>query len=98
MCWPLDGKNPSCDKRQEYTTEEREAWAIYRAESMERMSKIMPMIPGSSRDRKKRDHWGKSGDFECPGCGEGKVRWVRSSYNGHVHAACSTPNCFAVME
>lgn len=97
-CMPLDGKAPACDKREEFTQPEREAWAAYRADSMIRMSKIMPLVPGSSRDRKNRPEWGKRGSFDCPGCGEGAVHWSRSPYNGHVHAACTTPNCFAVME
>jgi len=98
-CMPPKDDMPVCAKREENTEAERAAWEAYREQSMERMIKIMPMIPGSSRDRKNRDHWGKQGAiFPCPGCGEGTVRWVRSSYNGHVHAACTTVNCFAVME
>jgi len=98
-CMPPKDGMAACAKREENTEAERAAWEAYREQSMERMVKIMPLIPGSSRDRKKRDHWGKQGAISpCPGCGEGTVRWVRSSYNGHIHAACTTVNCFAVME
>lgn len=38
------------------------------------------------------------GSFDCPACGTGKVRFGRARTNGHLHAACSTPQCFAVMQ
>lgn len=65
-------------------------------EHMQRMFRILHLIPGSSE--KRDEHWGKSGEFACPECGKGTVRWVRANINGHVHAGCSTPACFAVME
>lgn len=40
---------------------------------------------------------GGSGEVPCPKCG-GTIRWIASSYNGHRHAACQTPNCIQVME
>jgi hypothetical protein len=34
---------------------------------------------------------------ECPIC-KGKLGLFQSSYNGHVHGKCETPNCVAWME
>jgi hypothetical protein len=33
------------------------------------------------------------GQITCPCCEGGSVSYSRSSYNGHIHARCSTPNC-----
>jgi hypothetical protein len=40
---------------------------------------------------------GGSGTVPCPKCG-GTIHWRASSYNGHRHAACETPDCLQVME
>jgi hypothetical protein len=39
-----------------------------------------------------------SGIMQCPICKVGKLRYSRNSYNGHVHAACSTKECVRWME
>lgn len=92
-CWPsaaADGY--ACDLREEYTEAEREAWHVYTKERTDRMRLIWPLIPDKAEGR------GKSGTFECPACDGGVVRWSRTSVNGHVWAACSTPNCFSIIE
>ena len=38
-----------------------------------------------------------SGEIPCTKCG-GTLRYSVSSYNGHMHGVCSTPNCLAWME
>lgn len=38
------------------------------------------------------------GEIECPVCKEGKLRYARAAYNGHVHAACTNKKCVAWME
>lgn len=38
------------------------------------------------------------GKMKCPVCNEGELRYSRASYNGHVHAKCSTQGCVAWME
>lgn len=35
--------------------------------------------------------------IECPVC-KGKLHLSQSSYNGHVHAHCETPECVSFME
>lgn len=94
---PLNERAKICGERQEHTEEERAAWKAWREESMKRMLQIMPLVPGSA-DRVKREQWGKSGEFDCPCCDGGKVRWARASVNGHIHAACTTKFCSAVMQ
>lgn len=39
-----------------------------------------------------------AGEMDCPICKTGKLRYSRSSYNGHVHAACSSDGCVRWME
>lgn len=93
-CWPVDtstGAGVGCDRREEYTDDERAAWQVYADARVARMRLIVPLIPG------KKDGRGKSGSFACPACG-GTVRWSRAASNGHVWAACSTPNCFSIIE
>jgi hypothetical protein len=86
-----------CDWREEFTDDERLAWSAYAAESLARMTVIMPLIPGSA-DKRDRKFWGQTGSFPCPCCDGGTVRWLRARSNGHVHARCSSPDCFAVMQ
>jgi hypothetical protein len=40
---------------------------------------------------------GQSGTVPCPKCG-GTIRWARAPSNGHMRAACDTPDCFAVIQ
>lgn len=39
-----------------------------------------------------------AGKMKCPVCHEGELQYSRGSYNGHVHARCSTKDCVAWME
>jgi hypothetical protein len=34
----------------------------------------------------------------CPCCEGGTLRYSVASYNGHIHAACSTPGCVRFMQ
>ena len=47
----------------------------------------------------KRGMAGSAGAIDCPACGAaGALRFTRSGYNGHVHAACTTADCVSWME
>lgn len=47
----------------------------------------------------KRGDRGRSGRIACPVCGVDKaLNYSRSSFNGHVHAACDTAECVRWME
>lgn len=39
-----------------------------------------------------------NGIMDCPICRTGKLKYMRSSRNGHICAKCSTPDCVAWIE
>lgn len=41
---------------------------------------------------------GGSGQIPCPVCKTGTLGYSMSSYNGHIHARCSTPKCVNWIE
>jgi hypothetical protein len=87
---PGDGPVAVCPKRENYTTDEIKAWEDYCTASTARTLVIMTAIPRTGK--------GTSGEIDCPGCKAGKIRFVFASCNGHLHAACSTPGCFGVIQ
>lgn len=95
-CMP-NWKGEPCRFREEFTDAERAEWRAWVASRIERAAEIMAQIPGSSRDRQ-RKHWGEQGTFPCPACQTGTVKWLRARNNGHLWAACTTPDCFSVRE
>jgi len=40
---------------------------------------------------------GMSGEFPCPVCKTGTVKWLRVKYNNHIRMGCSTPECVMLM-
>lgn len=47
----------------------------------------------------KKGTLGAEGVIDCPCCGGAKtLRFTRSGYNGHIHAACKTEGCVSWME
>lgn len=47
----------------------------------------------------KKAPFGGSGTIDCPVCkSEKALSFTRAGYNGHIHAACSTPDCVRWME
>ncbi|MBW7895159.1 MAG: hypothetical protein H3C27_08595 [Opitutaceae bacterium] len=44
------------------------------------------------------NYFSGAGEMVCPICETGRLRYSRSSYNGHVHADCSTVGCVQWME
>lgn len=98
-CMPAPaGDGFTCALREEYTEDERAAWLDWMAERACRSVLILAEIPGSSRDKKNRPGWGQFGEFPCPACDWGVVKWTRARTNGHLWAACTTPDCFAVIQ
>lgn len=87
-CMPEPTAPCPCDKREEYTEAERLAWLAYRDGSLERSVVAMTGMP--------KDGW--DGSYPCPACGTGTISWARARSNRHLHARCSTPRCFAVMQ
>lgn len=81
---PKDGGGKGCDVREEWTDAERLAWTD---EHLARTLYILSKIPKDS-----------GGIIKCPGCGVGTLRFSRARSNGHLHAHCSTPYCFSIMQ
>jgi len=44
------------------------------------------------------NYFSGAGVMPCPVCKTGTLRYSRSSYNGHVHAACTNESCVRWME
>lgn len=86
-----------CPERREPTAEELAASEKAVAELMERISKVRAAIVDHLGGPWKKGTAAASGSIPCPCCG-GTVRFSRSGYNGHIHAACSTAGCVAWME
>ena len=41
---------------------------------------------------------GMRGEFTCPICKTGTIRWMRVSSNKHLRVACTTPSCVIMMQ
>lgn len=78
----------TCPSRQDWTADERATWRAWYEQHMERIGVVFAAIPEA----------GAAGEVACPGCGVGRVSWSRASNNGHIHARCSTRDCFEVMQ
>jgi hypothetical protein len=88
-CMPPDStQGETCEKREDWTSKERAAWQAWLEEHTARTAIVMAVIPAK----------GYSGNLPCPGCGIGMVSWSRTHSNNHLHARCSTPHCFAIMQ
>jgi hypothetical protein len=97
----LEEEQQPCPERQEFTAEEHGAWKSWANESFKRMVMVLEAIPGQAipgRSHDDKSYWGKRGELPCPACDGGTVRWTRASSNGHLRAACTTPNCFSIMQ
>lgn len=91
-------KRGTCEKFQFPTDAEIEAdeaiWEEIHRKSMERFTKIGPLVKRIKKDNKGK---GNSGIAECPCC-KGKLHWSIASVNGHVHMTCETDDCINFME
>lgn len=89
---------PGCDKV-EYPTTEQEA--AYEAEMQQRFKNITDArtaIVDHLGGPWKKGMGGTGGAIDCPVCKTGQLKFSRSGYNGHIHAACTTEGCVAWME
>lgn len=81
-----------CASRVFPTPEEVAAEEARWAAAMERVATARAAIV--TRHGKAR---GLAGDLSCPNCADGTLRYSIAG-NGHIHAACSTPDCCARLE
>lgn len=77
-----------CEMKVTPTVEEVEAEEREREESIAHTMTVMASIPPGGK--------GSRGEVPCPKCG-GTVRWMRSSYNGHLSGACPA-GCVTFMQ
>lgn len=87
LCMPETHRKGVCGLRQDHGAEERAAWKAWQQQSIERSLRVLAAIPS-----------GPHGEFPCPACGNGTVRFVKAAVNGHLHAACSIPHCFQIIQ
>jgi hypothetical protein len=68
--------------------------------ALEKDPNVRPLDESNShRWHKPQDnYYSGAGEMPCPVCGNGKLRYSRAGYNGHVHARCSNDGCVAWME
>ncbi len=81
-CWPEP--KAACEKREEYTDDERAAWKAHVASRMVMLAEAIEAIPEPIPT-------GTSGKTTCPHCA-GFLHWTRSR-NGHVYLQCTGPDC-----
>lgn len=87
-CMPPDSqRGATCDKREDWSNDERAAWEAWSTHHTVRMCVVLEAVPDDD-----------AGQFPRPACGSGTVSYARARLNRHLHAACSTPQCFAVMQ
>lgn len=90
--WPCLGEDcvTRCDKKVNRTPEEVDAEDRAIAEALAHTATARMAIIATKQSR---------GAIDCPKCGgKGALRFSVSSYNGHVHAGCTTKDCLAWME
>jgi hypothetical protein len=88
----------TCDNR-EFPT--REAAEVEAKELEDRADRVLKSIKAAHEDAKtkgfKKGSGGKS-SLPCPsGCG-GTLHYTVASYDGHMHAGCTTEGCVSWME
>lgn len=83
-CMPPDFSRTSlCDKRQDYTDDERATWKAWRDASMERLGRAVQALPAPIPLR-------TSGKVKCPNC-DGQILYAR--WHRGAELRCSTANC-----
>lgn len=99
-CFMRSGVKPcGCDKQefptpQEIAAEDAEFEKLFQRTDTARKA-IVKHLGGPW----KRGMKGSAGTIDCPICeAKESLRFTRSGYNGHIHAACTTENCVSWME
>jgi len=85
----VEPKQP-CDLREEFTVAEIVAKRTAMEAAMKRLFQCLAVLPEPVP--------GASGDVACPACKVGRISYVFSSSNAHLHAHCSTDDCFNVHQ
>ena len=94
-CEDCSGENrnkPNCEQYSPCTNDE---WAERERKIDERFNRIGKVRSAIAKTIQSTGD--TVGEIDCPYC-SGCVRYTQSSYNGHIHARCSTDGCVAWME
>ena len=86
-----------CEKAQYPTAEEIEAYYARLRGSIDRILAARKAIVDHLGGPWKKGIASAQGVVECPTC-KGKLHFLRSGYNGHIHAQCETSGCVSWME
>jgi hypothetical protein len=99
-CFMRDGKIcGGCDLQQFPTPEEIAAREAELTKRYIRIGKARAAIVAHLGGPWKKGKPGSSGRIDCPNCeSKASLRFSRSGYNGHIHAACTTEGCCSWME
>lgn len=88
----------ACDKRHLPTREEAER----EVEASERACRDVMVAMDAAHNHAHAAGLGEAnggnGKLPCPVCKVGEIHYSVASYNGHMHARCSTPECVKWME
>jgi hypothetical protein len=87
-CIPNADPAFTCTHKATHSVEEIEAQEAKDRADFATTLAVMKVIPPGGK--------GSRGEVPCPKCG-GTVRWMRSSYNGHLSGSCPT-GCVAFMQ
>lgn len=87
-CFSPEAKT-ECAKRELTTEADYAAWVQEVEAAIERTTTIRAAIIATGLP---------AGTIACPCCKTGKVNFTVASSNGHVWAACTTPDCAAWVE
>ena len=97
-CWHACENEYPCESLSRLTTDEvrHRDKELNKAVSkvVKRMSIVRPAIINSMA----ADNWNQfvQGSIKCPICKKGVVKFTYSGHvNGHIHAACNTPDCIS---
>lgn len=93
-----DNGAPACPFYEEPGKAQLEEHDRLIASAVMQLFTVRPLIEAdiAARNKKKKDY---RGSIPCPICNDGKVAYsYAGSYNGHIHAQCTTDGCVAWME
>jgi hypothetical protein len=91
-------KSASCALKSCFTREDAEVKQIERDQSMAESLKAMRAAHDDAKEKGFIKGHGGQGSLKCPVCTDGTLRYSVASYNGHMHAGCSTRGCVSWME
>jgi hypothetical protein len=86
--WPCLHNDLPCEKREYPTAEEVETERQANNKMVDDVIMVVNLIRTETGGKR-----GRQGSVPCPACKAGAVQYSVSSYNGHMSAFCSNPNC-----